>query len=326
MSASRDRILELFRQAPDQFVSGEEICRLLGVSRTAIWKQIGQLRELGYCVEAVRSRGYRLLSPPDRLLPAEVTSGLETRRIGREVVYFEITDSTNAQARRLAEDGAAEGTVVIADQQTSGRGRLGRFWLSPPGVNLYLSIILRPTFPPRDATSMTFLSAVAVAHAVAEAGPFVPQLKWPNDLLLDGKKVAGLLNEMNAETEQVHYLVLGIGVNLNMATAQFPSDLRTPATSLLAAGGVEVSRRMFTQNLLRHLDNLYDQYLREGFAPIRAAWEQHCNMIGRQVEVDSPPQRFVGTVYGIDAIGALLVDVPGGGRERVLAGDVRLLS
>jgi BirA family biotin operon repressor/biotin-[acetyl-CoA-carboxylase] ligase len=326
MSSSRDRILELFRQSPGQFVSGEEICRSLGVSRTAIWKQIGQLRELGYTVEAVRSRGYRLLSPPDRLLPGEVSRGLDTRRIGREVVYFEITDSTNAQARRLAEEGAPEGTVVIADQQTAGRGRLGRFWLSPPGVNLYLSIILRPSFPPRDATSMTFLSAVAVANAVVAVGPFTPQLKWPNDVLLDGRKVAGLLNEMNAETEQVHYLVLGVGVNLNMAATEFPSDLRTPATSLFAAGGVEVSRRDFTQTLLRQLDALYEQYLRQGFAPIRAAWEQHCNMVGRMVEVDSPPKRYVGCVSGIDESGALLVDLPGGVRERVLAGDVRLLS
>jgi len=325
MSSSRDRILELFRQAPDQFVSGEQICRALGVSRTAVWKQIGQLRELGYQVEAVRSRGYRLLSPPDRLLPAEVSAGLKTRIIGREVIYFETTDSTNLQARRLAEDGAVEGTVVIADQQTSGRGRLGRFWLSPPGVNLYLSVILRPTFAPQDATSMTFLSAVAVAEAIAASGPFTPQLKWPNDVLLDGRKVAGLLNEMNAETERVHYLVLGIGVNLNMQKADFPDDLRTPATSLREAGAAEVSRRDFTQTLLRQLDRLYALYHREGFAPIRAAWEAHCHMVGRWIEVDCTSRKLIGTCRGIDAGGALLLDTGGGVQERILAGDIRIL-
>jgi len=325
MPSSRDRILELFRQSPDEFVSGEDICRALGVSRTAVWKQIGQLRELGYEVEAVRSRGYRLLSPPDRLLPAEVSGGLETRCIGREVIYFEQTDSTNLQARRLADEGAVEGTVVIADTQTSGRGRLGRTWTSPPGVNLYLSIILRPTFPPQEATRMTFLSAIAVAEAIAAVGPFTPQLKWPNDVLLDGRKIAGLLNEMNAETERVHYMVLGVGVNLNMKAEDFPADLRTPATSLLIAGGREVSRREFTRELLRQVDRLYTLYQREGFAPIRAAWEARCHMVGRMVEVDSPPRQFVGTVEGIDAEGALLVGLPGGIQERVLAGDVRLL-
>jgi BirA family biotin operon repressor/biotin-[acetyl-CoA-carboxylase] ligase len=326
MSTTRDRILELFKSEPDHFVSGADVCRELGISRTAVWKHISQLRENGYEIEAIPSRGYRLLSLPDLLLPAEVMSGLQTRCIGSEVIYFEQTDSTNAQARKLADAGAAEGTVVIADSQSVGKGRLGRNWHSPSGVNLYLSVILRPTISPRFATQMTFLSAVAVARAMEAIGRFAPQLKWPNDVLLGGSKVAGLLNELNAETEQIHYLVLGIGVNLNMTADQFPADLRCPATSLLLDAGETVSRLKFTQALLQSLDQLYTSYLSEGFAPLKEEWERRCNVMNQWVEVDYQSHQQVGQVSGVDDTGALLLSLAGGVTQRVLAGDVRLLN
>ncbi len=326
MSITRDTILELFRNRPDHFVSGADVCRELGISRTAVWKHIHQLRDNGYEIEAVPSRGYRLISLPDLLLPAEVTAGLETRCVGREVIYFDQTDSTNAQARILADAGAVEGTVVIADNQSGGKGRLGRNWFSPSGVNLYLSVILRPTISPRFATQMTFLSAVAVAQAIEATGSFSPQLKWPNDVLLAGHKVAGLLNELNAETEQIHYLVLGVGVNLNMTAEQFPSDLRCPATSLLLDGGKIVSRRQFTQSLLSSLDQLYTSYLSQGFQPLKEEWERRCNVINQWVEVDYQSHQQVGQVTGVDETGALLLSLAGGITERVLTGDVRLLN
>ncbi len=323
---TRDTILELFKNRPDHFLSGADVCRKLGISRTAVWKHISQLRDNGYEIEAIPSRGYRLLSLPDLLFPAEVTSGLQTRSVGCEVIYFDETDSTNAQARTLADTGAREGTVVIADSQNGGKGRLGRSWFSPSGVNLYLSVILRPPISPRFATQLTFLSAVAVAQAIEATGSFLPQLKWPNDVVLNGRKVAGLLNELNAETEQIHYLVLGIGVNLNMRTEQFPSDLRTPATSLLLEEGKTVSRLQFTQALLRSLDQLYSSYLSTGFLPLKQEWESRCNMIDQWVEVDYQSHQRVGQVSGVDESGALLLSLPGGVTEKVLAGDVRLLS
>jgi BirA family biotin operon repressor/biotin-[acetyl-CoA-carboxylase] ligase len=326
MSNTRDKILELFRSRPDHFVSGADVCRELGISRTAVWKHIRHLRENDYEIEAIPSRGYRLVALPDRLLPAEVKAGLQTRCVGSEVVYFEQTDSTNEQARKLADSGAVEGTVVIADSQSGGKGRLGRNWSSPSGVNLYLSVILRPTISPRFATQMTFLSAIAVAQAIEATGSSVPQLKWPNDVLLGGSKVAGLLNELNAETEQIHYLVLGIGVNLNMTAEQFPADLRTPATSLLLDGGKPVSRRQFTQALLQSLDQLYSDYLKYGFKPIKEEWERRCNVLGKWVEVDCQNRLQVGQVSGVDETGALLLQLAGGVTERILAGDVRLLN
>ncbi len=315
----------MFRQATGSYVSGEEICRDLGISRTAVWKQIRQLRDLGYEIEAIPSKGYRLKSTPDTLISSAVTADLGTDVVGRKVIFFSQTDSTNLQARLLAEQGAEDGTVVIADQQSSGKGRMGRYWVSPAGVNLYLSVILRPDIQLRNATQMTFLTAVAVAEAIEASGEFSPQLKWPNDVLLGDKKIAGLLNELNAETEQIHFMILGIGVNLNMTEEQFPANLRSPATSLLVAGGEVVPRLDFARNLLQRIDHLYALYLDQGFAPILSGWEKRCNMLGKKVEVDYQHSRLTGTVKGLDDAGALLLQLPNGAEERVLAGDVRLL-
>ncbi|ALC17150.1 bifunctional biotin--[acetyl-CoA-carboxylase] synthetase/biotin operon repressor [Desulfuromonas soudanensis] len=322
----REEILRLFHKTAGTFVSGEEISLALGVSRTAVWKQIGLLRELGYVIEAVSSRGYRLVSTPDTLIPAEIKSGLDTGIIGSEILYFDELDSTNARARQIGDAGGADGTLVIADRQTAGKGRMGRQWVSPPGVNLYASVLLRPPIPPWQAPQLTFLSAVAVARAIEEISGVRPRVKWPNDVLLDGKKVAGLLNEMNAETEGIRYVILGIGVNLNMGAHQFPADLRYPATSLRLHTGGPVSRLAFVQSLLRHLDALYQKCLSEGFSPVIAAWEGFFDLVGKPVEVDFQDRVVRGVVEGLDDIGALLLRLADGTLERVLAGDVRPLS
>ncbi|MBE0597609.1 MAG: biotin--[acetyl-CoA-carboxylase] ligase [Desulfuromonadales bacterium] len=320
-NGAREEILRLFRRGGD-LVSGEELSRILGISRTAVWKQIRLLREQGYVIEAVPSRGYRLTSTPDLLLPAEIRAGLDTQIIGREIVYLAEADSTNLRASLLGEAGSVEGTVVIADQQSAGKGRLGRRWSSPPGVNLYTSVLLRPPISPRSAPQLTFLSAVATAWAIEETSGLEPQVKWPNDILLGGKKVAGLLNEMSAETDRVHFVVLGIGVNLNMQAGQFPQDLRYPATSLTLETGRPISRLRFARSLLHHLEGLYRVYLEKGFTPILLAWKNLFDLAGRQVEVDLQKRRLSGVAIGIDEDGALLVRLVDGSTERVLAGDV----
>ncbi len=318
-------ILDLFREHPGTFVSGEEISQKLGVSRTAVWKKIRLLRDLGYTIDAVTSRGYRLTASPDALLIEELRSGLETRIVGRELVFFDETDSTNTRARELGDQGHIEGTVVIADRQTAGKGRLGRVWASPAGVNLYTSVLLRPPILPFDGPQLTFISAVAVARAIRDISGLAPTVKWPNDVMLRGKKVAGLLNEMNAETEGVRYIILGIGVNLNMETGQFPADLRYPATSVALEKGEMVSRLAFARTLYRYLDQLYLAYLDGGFEPIIRAWEELCDLVGRMVEVDCQSRVFRGTVEGLDTDGALLVRTPEGVLEKIMAGDVRPL-
>lgn len=324
VNQSREEILKLFRDNRAGYVSGAQISRTLGVSRTAVWKQIGLLRELGYDIEAIPSKGYHLVSAPDTLIAAEIQSELGTWIIGREVLYFSETDSTNIRAHEAGEQGAAEGTVVIADTQSAGKGRLGRRWTSPPGINLYTSVILRPPILPWEAPHLTFLSAVAVACAVEDQG-LKPELKWPNDVLIGGKKLAGLLNELSAETEGIHFLILGIGVNLNMTADQFPEDLRYPATSLLIESGRRISRLDFARSLYRHLDRLYALYLEQGFVPVIRQWEERCRMVGRRVEVGFQNHNITGTVEGLDEDGALLLRLEDGRRERVLAGDVRPL-
>jgi len=213
--------------------------------------------------------------------------------------------------------------VVIADRQISGKGRMGRRWESPGGVNLYASILLRPAILPFEAPKLTFLSAVAVCRAITNCTGLKPTVKWPNDILLNGAKVAGLLNEMSSETDQVHYVVLGIGVNLNMRADQFPTDLRYPATSLAIAAGKSVSRLDFTRTLLQEIDSLYQTYLDEGSEPIMAAWAELCDLTGKAVEVDCNQLKIAGTMIGLAEDGALLVRTATGKVENIYAGDVR---
>ncbi len=325
-SEAQFQILHFLREKRGEFVSGEEISRSIGVSRAAVWKRVRLLRRLGYSIEAVTSRGYRLLASADTLIPGEIREGLKTRVIGQKIIYFEETDSTNMRAQELGRSGAVEGTVIVSDCQTAGRGRLGRSWASPPGVNLYTSVLLRPPILPQESTQLTFLSAVATARALEEFCSVESRVKWPNDILLGGKKVAGLLNEMSAETEGVHFVVLGIGVNLNMMEADFPADLRHPATSILLETGGRVSRSGFARCLYRHLDDLYQLFLEKGFPPILRAWEAFSDLSGRRVSVDLQGETFQGAVIGLDSDGALLLHREGRGTARILAGDVRILD
>ena len=321
--APREIILSLFSQTPDGFVSGERISTELGISRTAVWKHVGNLRQAGYVIEAIPSRGYQLLQAPDILMPESIQAGLDSQRVGSLVRCFDETDSTNSQACRLGDEGGEDGLVVIADRQSSGKGRMGRQWESPGGVNLYASILLRPAILPFEAPKLTFLSAVAVCRAITNCTGLRPTVKWPNDILLNGAKVAGLLNEMSSETDQVHYVVLGIGVNLNMRDDQFPADLRYPATSLAIAAGQTVSRLDFTRSLLQEIDTLYQIYLEQGSAPIMSAWTDLCDLTGKPVQVDCNEVQIEGTMTGLAEDGALLVQTKTGKIESIYAGDVR---
>lgn len=319
---SREKILRLFRARNADYLSGEELSQELGISRTAVWKHIRALRALGYQIDAVTSKGYRLLSGPVELVADEIRSRLSTRVIGREVLCHEQLASTNLTAMELGEAGAAEGLVVIAEQQTAGKGRLGRRWESPAGVNLYLSILLRPAMPPWEVPRLTFLSAVAAARALQDVTDLKVEVKWPNDLLVNGKKIAGLLNEMSAESDAVHQVVLGLGLNINMTADQFPSELRYPATSVWLEKGTLTSRLDVVVALLEHFDRLYAEFLRYGMEPVRQAWQELFTMLGKVVRVESGPASLKGMVAGIDEEGALLLQLPDGKIEKVLAGDV----
>ena len=318
----RETILSLFYNASNGFVSGAQISAELGISRTAVWKHIRSLRLSGFKIDAIPSRGYRLLQTPDILIPETIQADLNCHVIGSQVRCFDVIDSTNSQACSMADLGAAEGLVVVADRQTAGKGRLGRLWVSPGSVNLYTSILLRPRILPMEAPKLTFLSAVAVCRAIALSTKLRATVKWPNDVLLGGKKVAGLLNEMSSETDQVNYVVLGIGVNLNMAANQFPDDLRSPATSLALTLGREVSRLDFARALIKEIDHLYQIFQEQGDEPILKAWTEQCDMIGQAIKVDCNQQQIEGIMQGLSEDGALLIRMPTGQVETVYAGDV----
>jgi BirA family biotin operon repressor/biotin-[acetyl-CoA-carboxylase] ligase len=317
-----EEILRLLKDHSTGFLSGEEISRRLKVTRAAIWKRVRGLRALGYEIEASTRTGYRLIRSPDLLTPSEVRPLLRTKWMGRRIHHFHSMDSTNSMAYQLALQGAEEGEIVVAESQKKGRGRLGRKWFSPPLTNLYLSVILRPEIPPQQASLITFVAAVATAGAIHKFSGLQPMIKWPNDILLKNRKVAGLLNEIHSETDRIHFVILGIGVNLNMDERMFSKEIRSLATSLKREMGQSISRKAFLQTLLEELEMWYEAFLKEGALPILKAWRDRAQIQGRPVKVTSFREVLSGTAVDVDSDGALILETREGERKRVVAGDV----
>ena len=300
------------------YISGEELSRQLNISRAGIWKHIRQLRRMGYDIVAVPHIGYRLVSAPDKLLPFEVCFELGTRFIGRKVFYYEALDSTMDVAFRLAMDGEPEGCVVCADSQLKGRGRMGRRWASPKGSGVYLSVILRPSLHPSDASRLTLLAAVAVCDAVKEVCGFCPSIKWPNDLLVGSRKLAGILTELNAEADRIRFVIIGIGVNVNTPLSFLPKH----STSLRHETGREVARVNFLQELLRQMERWYGILRKDGFYPIAEAWKQRSSTLGRRVRIVDVSGVVEGVAVNLDECGGLLVRSDSGVLVKKMSGDV----
>ena len=311
-------ILDTLRAGTGSFVSGEQMSRMSGVSRTAIWKEIQKLREEGYRILAQPHAGYQLVGIPDRMIPQELTWNLETQRIGKKVHAYETTDSTMEIARRLSAAGEPEGSVVIAEGQGKGRGRLGRSWVSPKGKGIYLSVILRPKVQFSRVPLITLMTAVAVARAISKETTLSPEIKWPNDVLIKGKKVSGILTEMNAELNRVNDLVVGIGLNVNTPAASLPAH----ATSLSREMGHRVDRLALARSLLVQMDRVYLQFLKEGVEPILAAWRGHALFLGKRIRVAAEGRTVDGQAMDVDSSGALLVRTDAGMIESVSAGEV----
>jgi BirA family biotin operon repressor/biotin-[acetyl-CoA-carboxylase] ligase len=316
-----EAILKLLREDPSSFLSGGEIGRRLKVSRTAVWKRMKQLRTLGYEIEGITRSGYRLLRSPDRLTPSEILPILKTKWMGRTIHYFDTIDSTNSRAYALALQGAKEGEIVVAESQEKGKGRLGRDWFSPRFLNLYLSVILRPSIPPHQASLITLMAAVATADAIERFSGPKPFIKWPNDILVKGRKMAGLLNEIHSEVDRIHFVILGIGINLNVHGEMFPKEIRSTATSLKIETGQIVSRKLFLQVLLEELERWYSLFLKEGGHAILKAWKDRAQIIGRRVKVTSFGEILTGRAVDLDSNGALILKTDKGQR-RIIAGDV----
>jgi BirA family biotin operon repressor/biotin-[acetyl-CoA-carboxylase] ligase len=319
------QILAALRSANEGGVSGAELSQKLGISRAAIWARIEELRQVGYDIEATPHLGYRLVSSPDALHADDLLARLgKTNVIGRDIRVFEETTSTNDVIEKLARDQVKEGVVVFAESQTKGRGRMGRKWISPARKGLWFSILLRPNLTPQEATQLTVASATALRRAIEGGTGVKPTIKWPNDILIGGRKVAGILTELSAELDRVKHIILGIGVDVNLSATEFPQDLRKIATSLKIESGKTISRAELAVRILRELDADYTRVCTGQFESVAHEWEEQCGTIGHLVTIHVGDRKIHGRAESLDDDGALLLRTEHGTLERVIGGDVTL--
>lgn len=316
------RILELLRRQ-EGFLSGEDIGRELSITRAAVWKGIKKLREEGYEIEAVTNRGYRLTNPETMYNKRELEQGLKTKTMGQSIYFYEETDTTNNRARELALEGAPEGTLVVAEKQTAGRGRRGKVWESPLGTGIWMSLVLRPQIMPAEASVLTLLCGLATAEAIEAETGLSAGIKWPNDILINGKKAVGILTEMDCEMSEVHFVIPGIGINVN--TASFPPEIADIATSLYLECGKTVSRRRLVHKVLERLEEHYETFLRTGsFTAMLEDYRKHCITLGKEVHVLGR-EPFFAEALDITPEGELLVRRADNGKEEVVfSGEVSI--
>ncbi|MGE5575652.1 MAG: biotin--[acetyl-CoA-carboxylase] ligase [Syntrophothermus sp.] len=337
MDRTKEAVLELLCKNQREYLSGEALACQLKISRTAVWKSIQILKAEGYRIKAAPHRGYQLQSVPDLLLPAEITRGLHTKIIGREIHYFPEIDSTNVRAKALAKTGVPDGTIVIAETQTAGRGRRGRSWESPPGLGLWMTVVLRPQVPLQQTASFTLLAALAVVRVIKSVCDLSPRIKWPNDVLIGGRKVCGILAEASGELEMLEYLLVGIGLNVNQDEVHFAPEVRSKATSLRLARHQMVDRLVMARALLEELDSLY--FKQPDFAELVDLIRPHSATLGARVRVEftgggSPGVAAVdgatagdyltGRAVEILPDGGLLIEDDAGRQLVIHAGDVSI--
>ncbi|MCB6828592.1 MULTISPECIES: biotin--[acetyl-CoA-carboxylase] ligase [Megamonas] len=319
----RSQILNLLKQNGNKFLSGEYLADTLKVSRTAIWKHIKALRDNGYNIESVPRSGYRLIDSPDLLSSEEIKSSLTTKILGSEILYFETVDSTNTQAKKVALQGVKDGTIIISEEQGGGRGRLSRSFFSPKYKGIWFSVILKPKFLPQEAPKCTLMAATAITKAIEDVTGVKVGIKWPNDVLYKGKKLVGILTEMNAEMDCINYIIIGMGINVNIDKEEMPEEIQNIATSLSQITGKKISRLKLLNKILYYLEHLYIICQEEGFAPILDEWRKYSITLNQHIRVIGTNEVLEGIAVDIDDDGALLVNIDGQ-IKRVLAGDVSI--
>lgn len=318
----RAKLLEAFSKADGEFISGQKISDYIGCSRTAVWKHMEELRKEGYELEAVRRLGYRITKKPDKISSNEIQLGLKTQMMGRYIHFEEIVSSTQKIARNLANEGVEEGTIVVADQQTNGKGRMARVWYSPKGTGIWMSMIIRPNLPINQTPQLTLLTAVAIVQAIEELTPLKPEIKWPNDIMLNGKKLVGILTELQAEADQVHSVIIGTGINVNQKVADFPEDLQKIATSICIETGTVWERAEFIQMILLKFEGLYSLFLSQGFKPIKLLWESYAISLNKKIIARTLNGTVEGKAIGIGEDGVLLIETNDRVIERIYSADI----
>ncbi|MBW1780557.1 MAG: biotin--[acetyl-CoA-carboxylase] ligase [Deltaproteobacteria bacterium] len=321
---TKTRLLSYLKEEKGTWISGESLSRRIGITRSAVWKSISRLREEGYGIESSPNKGYRFLRVSEMLLPSEIGEGLDTKVLGkRDIIHYKETGSTNARAKELASRGAPEGTLVVSEAQSQGRGRKGRIWFSPPQTGIYASLILRPAMPPNEAPKITLLTAVSAAETLLHLTILDVRIKWPNDILVNGKKIAGILTEISTEMDTIDYVVVGLGMNVN--NTFLPDDINETATSILIETGERFPRVEIVREYLRRQETYYRVLTTSGFEPILGRWKELANIIGRQIKVEMIDKTYVGTVEDIDPEGVLILKDMKGASHRIFSGDVTLV-
>lgn len=316
----KEEILRLLRSA-DGYISGQELCNRFGVSRTAVWKAINQLKEAGYEIEAQQNKGYRLMSAPDLMTEAEIKSLMHTEWVAKEVLYFDTIDSTNTKAQELAEKGHPSGTLVVADKQESGKGRRGRSWVSPSGTGIFMTLMIKPDINPNNASMLTLVAALAVAKAITSVTGEEALIKWPNDIVINGKKVCGILTEMNAQFDYINHIVVGIGINVH--NESFPEEISQMASSLMIeAGGKRFHRAQIIAETMSYFEQYYDTFLKtQDLSALVREYDELLVNRNKSVRVLDPKEPFDGKAMGITPKGELIVDT-WESRKLVSSGEV----
>lgn len=316
----KEEILRLLRSA-DGYISGQELCNRFGVSRTAVWKAINQLKEAGYEIEAQQNKGYRLMAAPDLMTEAEIKSLMHTDWVAKEVLYFDTIDSTNTKAQELAEKGYPSGTLVVADKQESGKGRRGRSWVSPSGTGIFMTLMIKPDINPNNASMLTLVAALAVARAITSVTGEEAMIKWPNDIVVNGKKVCGILTEMNAQFDYINHIVVGIGINVH--NESFPEEISQMASSLMIeAGGKRFHRAQIIAETMSYFEQYYDTFLKtQDLSALVREYDKLLVNRNKSVRVLDPKEPFDGKAMGITPKGELIVDT-WESRKLVSSGEV----
>lgn len=316
----KTQILRMLRET-DGYVSGQELCNKFGVSRTAVWKVINQLKDQGYEIDSVQNKGYHITKAPDVMTEEELQSCRKTKWAGQEIVYFDQIDSTNIKAKELAEQGYPSGTLVVADKQVAGRGRRGRNWDSPSGTGIFMTLMLKPEINPNNASMLTLVAALAVAKAIKDVTGLDARIKWPNDIVINGKKICGILTEMSAQFDYINHIVIGIGINVH--NEAFPEEISAVAGSiLLESGGRRFRRAEIIEKTLEHFEEYYEIYLQtEDLSALTADYNALLVNMNKQVKVLDPKDEFEGKAMGITAKGELIVDT-WESRKLVSSGEV----
>ena len=316
----KEEILRLLRSA-DGYISGQELCNRFGVSRTAVWKAINQLKEAGYEIEAQQNKGYRLMAAPDLMTEAEIKSLMHTEWVAKEVLYFDTIDSTNTKAQELAEKGYPSGTLVVADKQESGKGRRGRSWVSPSGTGIFMTLMIKPDINPNNASMLTLVAALAVAKAITSVTGEEALIKWPNDIVVNSKKVCGILTEMNAQFDYINHIVVGIGINVH--NESFPEEISQMASSLMIeAGGKRFNRAQIIAETMSYFEQYYDTFLKtQDLSALVREYDELLVNMNKAVRVLDPKEPFDGKAMGITPKGELIVDT-WESRKLVSSGEV----